>query len=72
MGHEIPLISYGVLKYNQSRRDIIYDGLSVIIDRPPHKLPRQLYAIRLLYLKALFMCYHEVVIINRTRLSFDE
>ena len=72
MGHDIPLMSYGVLKYYKSRRDIIYDGRSVIIARPPHYFPRQLHAIRLLFRKALYMGYREIVIHNGTRLSFDE
>ena len=61
-----------VLKYSKSRRDIIDDGRSVIIARHPHYFPRQLHAIPLLFLKALFMGYREVVIHNGTRLSFDE
>ena len=72
MRHDFPLMINFVLKYNKSRRDIIDDGSSVIIARPPYYFPRQLHAIRLLLLKALFMGYREVVIDNGTRFSFDE
>ena len=72
MRHDFPLMSNFVLKYTYSRRDIIDDGRSGIIARPPHNCPRQLHAIRLLFLKALFMGYREVAINNRTRPSFDK
>ena len=72
MRHDFPLMGNFVLKYTKSRRDIIDDGRTGIIARPPHNLPRQLHAIRLLFMKALFIGYREVVINNETRLSFDE
>ena len=72
MRHDFPLISNFVLKYTKSRRDIIDDGRSGMFARPRHSLPRQLHAIQLLILKALFIGYREVVINNRTRPSFDE
>ena len=72
MRHDFPLISNFVLKYTKSRRDIIDDGRTGIIARPPHNLSRQLNAIRLLFMKALFIGYREVVINSVTRLSCHE